>query len=81
MAITSNRTVASVALFSRLPIERVQSIAADTSSRTSNALLRILCAERFGIAPEFSPRRRRWTWPRPRPIASRRNRRPAPCRA
>jgi chorismate dehydratase len=55
MAITSNRTVASVALFSRLPIERVQSIAADTSSRTSNALLRILCAERFGIAPEFTP--------------------------
>jgi chorismate dehydratase len=55
MAITSNRTVASVALFSRLPIERVQSIAADTSSRTSNALLRILCAERFGISPEFTP--------------------------
>ena len=30
-------------------------IAADTSSRTSNGLLRILCAERFGIEPEFRP--------------------------
>ena len=29
--------------------------AADTSSRTSNALLRILCFEAFGIAPEFVP--------------------------
>ena len=28
----------------------IRTIAADTSSRTSNALLRILCAERFGIA-------------------------------
>jgi chorismate dehydratase len=55
MAITSNRTVASVALFSKVPVARVRSIAADTSSRTSNALLRILCAERFGISPEFTP--------------------------
>lgn len=55
MAITSNRTVASVALFSKVPVERVRTIAADTSSRTSNALLRILCAERFGISPEFTP--------------------------
>ena len=30
-------------------------IAADTSSRTSNALLHILCVERFGIDPEFRP--------------------------
>ena len=55
MAITSNRTVASVALFSKVPVEQVRSIAADTSSRTSNALIRILCAERFGISPEFTP--------------------------
>ena len=31
----------------------IRSIAADTSSRTSNALLRILCAEHFGIEPDF----------------------------
>lgn len=55
MAIISERTVASVALFTRTPVERIRTIAADTSSRTSNALLRILCAERFNIEPEFQP--------------------------
>lgn len=55
MGIISERTVASVALFSKAPVAQVRTIAADTSSRTSNALLRILCAERFGIAPEFRP--------------------------
>jgi chorismate dehydratase len=55
MAIVSSRTVASVALFTKKPIDQVRTIAADTSSRTSNALLRILCAERFGIAPELRP--------------------------
>lgn len=55
MAIASARTVASVALFSRKPVGEVRTIAADTSSRTSNVLLRILCTERFGIAPAFRP--------------------------
>jgi chorismate dehydratase len=55
MAIISARTVASVALFTKKPLEQVRTIAADTSSRTSNVLLRILCAVRFGIAPEFRP--------------------------
>jgi chorismate dehydratase len=55
MAIVSARTVASVALFTKKPIEEVRTIAADTSSRTSNALLRILCAERFAIQPVFEP--------------------------
>ena len=36
-------------------VRRSGPIAADTSSRTSNALLRILCVERFGIDPEFVP--------------------------
>ena len=30
-------------------------MAADTSSRTSNGLLRVLCYESFGIDPEFIP--------------------------
>lgn len=55
MAIVSSGTVASVALFTKVPVEQVRTIAADTSSRTSNALLRILCAERFGIRPAFTP--------------------------
>jgi chorismate dehydratase len=55
MAIASSGPVASVALFSKTPVGRIRTIAADTSSRTSNALLRILCAERFGIEPEMRP--------------------------
>jgi chorismate dehydratase len=55
LAIVSVGTVASVALFTKNPIHQVRTIAADTSSRTSNALLKILCAERFGIAPELRP--------------------------
>ena len=55
VAIVSEGPVASVALFSRKPLEEVQTIAADTSSRTSNALLRVLCFEAIGIDPEFIP--------------------------
>jgi chorismate dehydratase len=55
LGITSNGPVASVALFCRTPLSAVRTIAADTSSRTSNALLRILCLERFGLDPEFVP--------------------------
>ena len=55
MGIISDGPVASVALFATKPLEQVRTIAADTSSRTSNGLLRILCAERFGIHPEFRP--------------------------
>jgi len=55
VAIVSDGPVASVALFSTKPVEQVRTIAADTSSRTSNALLRILCVELFGIDPGFVP--------------------------
>jgi predicted solute-binding protein len=55
VCIGSEGPVASVALFARRPIDQVRHIALDTSSRTSAALTRILCARRFGIAPEFVP--------------------------
>ena len=55
IAIASEGTVASVALFSRTPLRSIRTVAADTSSRTSNALLRVLCYEAFGIDPEFIP--------------------------
>ena len=55
VAIASDGPVASVALFTRTPLAEVRSIALDTSSRTSVALTRILCARRFGIAPSFAP--------------------------
>jgi chorismate dehydratase len=55
LAITSEGPVASVALFTRVPVSAIRTIAADTSSRTSNTLVRLLCLERFGIDPEFVP--------------------------
>ncbi len=47
--------VASVALFARRPVKALRRIALDASSRTSVALLKILCARRFGITPEYAP--------------------------
>jgi chorismate dehydratase len=55
VAIVSEGPVASVAMFTKKPIGDIRSIAADTSSRTSNALLRVLCYETLGIDPEFIP--------------------------
>jgi chorismate dehydratase len=55
IGIVSEGPVASVALFSTKPVEEVRTIAADISSRTSNALLRILCFELFGIDAAFEP--------------------------
>lgn len=52
MGIISEGPVASVALFTTKPLGQVRTVAADTSSRTSTALLGILCAERFGIQPD-----------------------------
>ena len=53
VCIASEGPVASVALFSRRPIREVRSIALDTSSETSAALTRILCARAFAIQPRF----------------------------
>lgn len=51
IAVGSNGPVASVALFSDRPATAIRSIAVDSSSRTSIALLRILCAKWFDIDP------------------------------
>jgi chorismate dehydratase len=53
VAIASNGPVASVCLYTAKPIDAVRSIAMDTSSRTSVALVQVLCARHFKIAPEF----------------------------
>ncbi len=53
VSIASEGPVASVALFTRKPLSWIHTIALDTSSRTSVALTRILCARRFGITPAF----------------------------
>jgi len=52
VAIGSDGEIASVAVYSRVPIERVRTVALDASSRTSVALFTVLCARYFGIAPE-----------------------------
>jgi chorismate dehydratase len=53
VAVASNGTVASVALFSSCSVSSIRTIAVDTSSRTSTMLLRILCARHFHIHPEL----------------------------
>jgi len=55
VCIGSEGPVASVALFSRVPVREIRRIALDSSSRTSAALTRILCQRRFAISPEFVP--------------------------
>lgn len=55
VAIGSDGPIASVALFSRVPIGDVRTLALDVSSRTSVALTRILCARHWKIAPKLMP--------------------------
>ncbi|HUY35991.1 MAG TPA: menaquinone biosynthesis protein [Pirellulales bacterium] len=47
--------VMSVKLFSRVPIERIGTLALDEGSRTSVALVRILLKERFRLEPRLEP--------------------------
>jgi chorismate dehydratase len=53
LAIASRGPVASVALFTTRPMADVRSIVMDTSSRTSVALVRVLCARLFRIQPSI----------------------------
>lgn len=55
LAIGSDGPIASVALFSRVPVEKIGTLALDISSRTSVALTRILCARHWHIAPKLTP--------------------------
>ena len=56
LAIASRGPVASVALFTRRSMPDVRSIVMDTSSRTSVALVRVLCARLFKIEPAIEAR-------------------------
>jgi chorismate dehydratase len=53
MAIASKKQVRSLLIVSKKPIEQVKSFALDRSSRSTQALTRILSAEKRKIAPEF----------------------------
>jgi chorismate dehydratase len=55
IAIGCDGAIESVAIFTAKPLERVKTLALDTSSRTSVALARILCARHYGIAPDMRP--------------------------
>ncbi|MEW6319968.1 MAG: menaquinone biosynthesis protein [Acidobacteriota bacterium] len=55
VAVASDGPVLSVAVYTTVPIERVETLALDMSSRTSVALTRVLCARRWGIAPRLTP--------------------------
>ena len=64
VGIGSDGPVASVALYSQVPLREIRRIALDTSSRTSVALIRVLCRHHFRIAPAYvdhSPELRQMT--------------------
>jgi chorismate dehydratase len=53
LSISSKRSVRSLLLISKKPIHDVGRIALDRSSRSTQALVRILCAKSWHITPEF----------------------------
>ena len=53
MAIASKKQVRSLLILTKKPIEQVKSFALDASSRSTQALTRILCAVKWKIAPQF----------------------------
>ena len=55
VSIASQGNVLSIQLFSRVPIEDIQHIALDTSSRSSVALLKILLTEKFQLSLNVCP--------------------------
>jgi chorismate dehydratase len=56
VAVAAKNRVRSVLIISRRPLEEVRSLTLDTSSRTSQALVKILFARRYGFQPEFTER-------------------------
>lgn len=53
LAIAAKNRVRSLLIVARKPIEEVKTIALDQSSRSTQALTRILCAELWHISPQF----------------------------
>lgn len=60
----------SVKLMSRVPFERIQTLALDEGSRTSAILVQILLAEQFQVEPELLPLEIDATWNRTRADAT-----------
>ena len=53
LSISSKNKVRSLLLIAKKPLKEVRRVALDRSSRSTQALVRILCAKHWGIAPEF----------------------------
>lgn len=53
LSIASKKSVRSLLLVSKRPIHEVKRVALDRSSRSTQALTRILCEKRWNLAPEF----------------------------
>jgi chorismate dehydratase len=53
LAIGSKTRVRSLLLVSKVPLEKARNIALDSSSRSTQALTKILCQQKWRIAPEF----------------------------
>jgi chorismate dehydratase len=53
MAIAAKNEVRSILVVAKCPIERVRRLALDPSSRSSVALVQLLCRRRWGIEPKF----------------------------
>jgi predicted solute-binding protein len=53
MAIASKTRVRSLLVVSKVPLEKARNIALDSSSRSTQALTKILCQQKWRIAPEF----------------------------
>ena len=55
VAIASRRAVRSILLVSKVPLEKIQTVALDTSSMTSVALIKVLFAKWWGGGRTFTP--------------------------
>src|SRR5437870_676883 len=55
MAIASRRPVRSILLVSKVPLDKIQTVALDTSSMTSIALTKVLFAKWWGADKIFTP--------------------------
>jgi chorismate dehydratase len=55
VGVASRGAIASVALYTTRTLNQVRHIALDTSSRTSVALIQVLCRHHFHISPRFVP--------------------------
>jgi predicted solute-binding protein len=55
LGVAARGAVRSILLVSKCPLTEIRTLAADSSSRTSVALTRIILSRRYGAEPEFHP--------------------------